>query len=80
MATSTEDPHVTPLGMGLKRELREQFYLKDVERETKAKMRCLQYKEGHIREYIKEFQELLLEIPSMGEQEALFCFLDNLCG
>jgi len=29
---------------------------------------------------VKEFQELLLEIPSMGEQDALFCFLDGLCG
>jgi len=57
-----------------------QCYPKDAKRETKAKLRCLQHKESHIREYIKEFQELLLEIPSMGEQEALFCFLDNLCG
>jgi len=29
---------------------------------------------------VKEFQELLLEIPSMREQDSLFCFLDGLCG
>ena len=29
---------------------------------------------------MKEFPELLLKIPSMGEQDALFCFLDDLCG
>ena len=34
----------------------------------------------HIREYVKEFQELLFEIPSMEEQNALFCFLNGLQG
>jgi len=29
---------------------------------------------------VKEFDELLLEISSMGEQDTLFCFLDGLCG
>jgi len=29
---------------------------------------------------VKEFHELLLEIPSMREQYALFCFLNGLCG
>jgi len=65
---------------GFKKELEEQFYPKDAEREAKVKLRCLQHKEGHLREYVKKFQEPLLEIPSMGEQDALFCFLDGLCG
>ena len=35
-------------------------------------------RQGRICEYVKEFQELLLEIPKMGEQDTLFCFLDGL--
>jgi len=50
---------------GLKRELKEQLYTKDVEKEAKAKLRRLQHKDGHICEYIKEAYELLLDIPSM---------------
>ena len=41
--------------------------------------RRLQHKDGYIREYVKEFQELLLEILSVGEQDSLFCFMDGLC-
>ena len=55
-----------------KGELKRQFYLEDAEHEARAKLRCLQHKDGHIWEYMKEFQELLLEIPSMGEKDALF--------
>ena len=55
-----------------KRQLKKQFYPKDAENEARDKLRCLQHKKGHIWEYIKEFQELLLEIPSMGEQDELF--------
>jgi len=72
----------TPIttGEGFKKELKEQFYPKDAEREARPKLRRLQHKEGYLREYVKEFQELLLEIPNTGEQDALFCFLDGLCG
>ena len=58
-----------------KRELKKQFYPKDAEYEARAKLRRLQHQDGRIWEYVKEFQELLLEIPNMGEQDALFCFL-----
>jgi len=51
---------------GFKRELKEQFYPKDAIKEARAKLRRLQHKEGHLREYVREFQELLLEIPNMG--------------
>jgi len=47
-------------------------------RKNDAKLRCLQYKERHICKYVREFQELLLEIQSMEEQDALFYFLDDL--
>ncbi|KAG8611914.1 hypothetical protein MANES_S041516v8 [Manihot esculenta] len=60
------------------RELKRQFYPENAESEARAKLRRLQHKEGHIREYVKEFSELLLEIPDMGEKDALFCFLDGL--
>ena len=36
-------------------------------------------KEGHIQKYIREFQEFLLDITSMGEQDDMLCFLDGLC-
>ncbi|RVW21697.1 hypothetical protein CK203_099897 [Vitis vinifera] len=33
---------------------------------------------GSIREYVKEFSTLMLEIPNMAEEELLFNFMDNL--
>ena len=39
---------------GFKKELKEQFY-PDAEREVRAKVRHLKHREGHIREYAKEF-------------------------
>jgi len=65
---------------GFKRELKKQFYPKDAEYKARAKLHRLQHQDGRIREYVKEFQELLLEIPNIGEQDALFCFLDGLQG
>ena len=59
-------------------ELKKQFYPENAGKEARAKLRRLQHKEGCLREYIKEFQELLLEITSMGEKDALFTFLDRL--
>ena len=35
---------------------------------------------GSIREYVKEFSSLMLEIPNMTEEELLFNFMDNLQG
>ena len=45
---------------GFKRKLKRQFYLKDVDNEARVKLRHPQHKESHFREYIKEFQELVL--------------------
>ena len=33
---------------------------------------------GSIREYVKEFSTLILEIPNMSKKELLFNFMDNL--
>ena len=35
---------------------------------------------GSIRDYVKEFSSLMLEIPNMIEEELLFNFMDNLQG
>ncbi|RVW52988.1 hypothetical protein CK203_072671 [Vitis vinifera] len=35
---------------------------------------------GSIRDYVKEFSSLMLEIPNMTEEELLFNFMDNLQG
>ncbi|RVW24829.1 hypothetical protein CK203_112258 [Vitis vinifera] len=48
----------------------------DIEKGTKS-MKRLKHK-GSIREYVKEFSTLMLEIPNMAEEELLFNFMDNL--
>ena len=35
---------------------------------------------GSIRDYVKEFFSLMLEIPNMTDEELLFNFMDNLQG
>ena len=35
---------------------------------------------GSIRDYVKEFFSLMLEIPNMIKEELLFNFMDNLQG
>ena len=35
---------------------------------------------GSIRDYVKEFASLMLEIPNMTKEELLFNFMDNLQG
>ena len=35
---------------------------------------------GSIRDYVKEFSSLMLEIPNMTQEELLFNFMDNLQG
>ena len=49
------------------------------EDEARGKLRRLTQK-GSIREYVKEFSELLLEIPDVGEKDSLFSFMDGLAG
>ena len=44
-----------------KKKLKKQFYPKDAENEAREKLRRLQHKEGHIWEFIREFEDLLLE-------------------
>nr|CAN82111.1 hypothetical protein VITISV_002744 [Vitis vinifera] len=52
----------------------------DFKREIKRKnMKRLKHT-GSIRDYVKEFSSLMLEIPNMTEEELLFNFMDNLQG
>ena len=62
-----------------KREIKRQFYPDDVAYLARKNMRCLKHI-GSIRDYVKEFSSLMLEIPNMIEEESLFNFMDNLEG
>ena len=62
-----------------KREIKKQFYLEDVAYLARKNMRHLKHI-GSIRDYVKEFSSLMLEIPNMTENELLFNFMDNLQG
>ncbi|XP_048235888.1 uncharacterized protein LOC125371304 [Ricinus communis] len=60
------------------RELKKQFYPDNAEKEARSKLRRLQHRDGYIREYVKEFSELMLAIPDLGEKEAFHAFIDCL--
>ncbi|RVW97945.1 hypothetical protein CK203_021190 [Vitis vinifera] len=60
-----------------KRGIKRQFYPEDVAYLTRKNMRRLKHT-GSIRDYVKEFSSLMLEIPNMIEEELLFNFMDNL--
>ena len=58
-------------------EFKQQFFPEHAKDEARAKLRRLAHK-GGIRKYVKEFTELMLEIPDMGEADAFFTFMDGL--
>ncbi|RVW43565.1 hypothetical protein CK203_107076 [Vitis vinifera] len=62
-----------------KREIKRQFYPKDVAYLDRKNIRRLKHT-GSICDYVKEFSSLMLEIPNMIEEELLFNFMDNLQG
>ena len=62
-----------------KREIKRQFYPDDVAYLARKNMRRLKHI-GSIRDYVKEFSSLMLEIPNMNKMELLFNFMDNLQG
>ncbi|RVX07513.1 hypothetical protein CK203_025214 [Vitis vinifera] len=59
-----------------KREIKRQFYPEDVAYLARKNLKRLKHT-GSIREYVKEFSTLMLEIPNMAEEELLFNFMDN---
>ncbi|CAL9078870.1 unnamed protein product, partial [Musa textilis] len=61
----------------LKRELRTQFLPKNTEFIVRRKLRQL-HQTTSIRDYVKQFSALMLDIQDMSEKDKLFSFLDGL--
>ncbi|KAK0570999.1 hypothetical protein LWI29_009608 [Acer saccharum] len=60
-----------------KKELKRQFCPTNAEKEARGRLRRLKQM-GSIRDYIKEFTTLSLEIEDMSEKDSLFYFMDGL--
>ncbi|GKB66436.1 putative retrotransposon gag domain, aspartic peptidase domain protein [Tanacetum coccineum] len=60
-------------------DFKKQFYLDNAKNEEKSRLRKLKQSRA-IREYVKEFTTLVLEIPELSDQDSLFYFLDGLQG
>ncbi|KAE8668158.1 hypothetical protein F3Y22_tig00112344pilonHSYRG00099 [Hibiscus syriacus] len=62
-----------------KKELKKHFYPENVVCEARKKLRELKQR-GIMRDYVKEFTALMLQIPNMSEEDLLFYFIDGLQG
>ncbi|KAK8264107.1 hypothetical protein V6Z12_D12G086400 [Gossypium hirsutum] len=58
-------------------EFKAQFYPEYAEDEARVKLRPLA-QQGTVREYVPEFNELMLQISDMDKKEAFFSFMDGL--
>ncbi|GJR39350.1 putative retrotransposon gag domain, aspartic peptidase domain protein [Tanacetum coccineum] len=56
-------------------DFKKQFYLENAKNEAKSRL-CKLKQSGTLREYVKEFTTLVLEIPELSDQDSLFYFLD----
>ncbi|XP_050387928.1 uncharacterized protein LOC126804551 [Argentina anserina] len=56
--------------------LKKQFYPENAEDEARARLRRLKHT-GPISDYIREFTNLVLEIPDLSDKNALFNFMDG---
>ncbi|KAA0062982.1 uncharacterized protein E6C27_scaffold468G00790 [Cucumis melo var. makuwa] len=61
----------------LKRELRSQFFPENVEILARRKLRDLRHT-GEIREYVKQFAGLMLDIRDMSKKDKVFYFVEGL--
>lgn len=59
------------------REFRKQFYPECAMDEARGKLSRLN-QTSSIRDYVMEFSELMLQVPNMSEDKALFFFKDRL--
>jgi len=59
------------------REFRDYFFLEFTQQEAHSMLHCLEQR-GAIREYVKEFTELKLQIRNLSEEEAFEAFMDGL--
>ncbi|KAL5835879.1 hypothetical protein ACOSQ3_015431 [Xanthoceras sorbifolium] len=60
-----------------KKELKKQSYPEDAVYLARKNLKKLK-QTGSIRNYVKEFSSLMLEVPNMSDDELLFNFMDNL--
>ncbi|WZZ33691.1 hypothetical protein YC2023_017092 [Brassica napus] len=60
-----------------KKELKRQFYPENVIYEARKKLREIRQR-GSIRDYVKEFTTLILQIPNMTAEDLVFYFTDGL--
>nr|GEW25572.1 putative retrotransposon Gag domain, aspartic peptidase domain protein [Tanacetum cinerariifolium] len=58
-------------------DFKKQFYPKNAKNDAKSRLRKIK-QSGTIREYVKEFTILVLEISELFDQDSLFYFLDGL--
>ncbi|KAA0062527.1 uncharacterized protein E6C27_scaffold43900G00020 [Cucumis melo var. makuwa] len=61
----------------LKKELRSQFFPENLSIQARRKLRELKHT-GNIREYVKQFAGLMLDIRDMSEKDKVFCFVEGL--
>ncbi|XP_059663382.1 uncharacterized protein LOC132309045 [Cornus florida] len=59
------------------REIKKHFYPENAEDEARGRLRRLK-QVGSIRDYVKEFTNLTLEIPDLSDKDSLFFFMDGL--
>lgn len=59
------------------REFKVQFYLEYAKYEARVKLRQLT-QQRKVREYVRDFSELMLQISDLGENEAFFSFINGL--
>ncbi|KAI3453949.1 hypothetical protein Pfo_010612 [Paulownia fortunei] len=60
----------------LRKELKRHFYPENVVYEARKKLRELKQR-GTIREYVKDFTTIMLQIPNLSEEDLLFHFVDD---
>ncbi|KAE8673495.1 Detected protein of unknown function [Hibiscus syriacus] len=58
-------------------EFKEQFYPEYAEDEARSKLRRLK-QEGSLREHVRKFFELMLQVPNLSEEDGFFTFMDGL--
>ncbi|KAE8692821.1 cytochrome P450 78A7-like [Hibiscus syriacus] len=58
-------------------EFKEQFYPEYAEDEARSKLRRLK-QEGSLREHVRKFVELMLQVSNLSEEDGFFTFMDGL--
>ncbi|KAE8671970.1 hypothetical protein F3Y22_tig00111877pilonHSYRG00250 [Hibiscus syriacus] len=58
-------------------EFKEQFYPHHAENEARSKLRRLRH-DSSLKEHVRQFVELSLQVPSLSEEDGFFTFMDGL--